>query len=237
MGTWGGRRAAGFVVAALVAGGLTGCGDHASGGLTTPTAPSAVQSSAGAGQTGSASSASGTPTSSTASGTAEKARIRAARDAGKPAEDLVWRLHTTPKSWTKLPKAADGKQKWFAKPGCYVTVWQLDGARSAKTSRGVLKTMAAATSADFPGKPKPAYRSRSTTKVTGFVVGLNEFSTVKMAQAIVDYGTARTEILAYRDDDMALTYISSCRTVASFKKVAASDFDGFRDALIAEFTY
>lgn len=223
--------------AALLVAPLAACNEHASSAVVTPTAASTDYATAEAVPTTTVAPDPRVATSSTADDAAEKARIRAAWHAGKPPKKLIWRVPNKPKSWTELPKTENGKRKWFVKPGCNVILWQLSGARSTKTSRGVLKLLADEHSEAFPGKPKPVYRSESTTMQLGLVAVTNDFSKVEMAESIVDYGKGRSELIAYRNDDLALAYIGSCRTVASFKKVSVSDFDPWLDTLAMEATY
>lgn len=244
--SWGGHQRPVVTVGAVVAGALgvsvAGCADHASSGLMTPTAiattPSASATSATPTTAVPTSAPSGVGTTSATANTAEKARIRAAWRAGKPAKDLIWRIPTDPPSWTKLPKEQDGLQQWHVKPGCYVRLWQLDGAggKNPMTARDVLEVTAEANSALFPGKPKPAYRNHSIIKTTAFVGHINDVGQVKMAAAYVDYGKARAQVVAYRDGDLALSYTSYCSTAKSFTKVSASDFNAWRGRL-AEETY
>lgn len=220
-------------VGVLLAASVTGCQDGASSTVTTPSATVAgTRTAEAAVPTASA------PAATTDDGS-EQTRVRASHDAHKAPIDLIWRLPKDPSTWTKLPKKQDGLQQWFVKPGCYVRLWQLDGAGGAHpmTNRDVLEKIAVDNSSLFPGHPKPAYRSRTTTKLNAFVAGLSDVGHVTMADSTVDYGKARARIIAYRDGDLALAYTGYCRTAADFTKVATSDFDPWLQDLAEESTY
>lgn len=221
-------------VVALVAALPTACNEHAAGGITTPPAPPAPSTPVPT----SALPSAAVSTSAAGDSTAEQQRIRAARDAGRPPKDLVWRIPVT-RTWTKLPKTENGKQEWHVKPGCRVRLWQLSGASDepTTTSKDVVDWTAKDNSASFPGKPKPVYRKRGTIMMISYVRGIDDVAKVRMTDAIVDYGPARAEVIGYRSGDLALSYTSYCRTAAAFTKVSASDFNAFRDGLGAEAAY
>jgi len=218
----------------LVAAAVAGCNDRSVVAVT----PGATASASGS------SRSVRTPVVPTVTQTgtdaAEHARIRAARDAHKPPKDLTWLAPPTPKSWTKVREQSDGWKQWHVTPGCNIDLWQFSKVHKdprAKNSRGLVTMTAENYSVVFPGKPKPVYRHRGTVKVVGFVTGIPDIRKVTMAEAIVDYGKARAEIIGYRDGDWAISYTSYCPTVASFKKVSASDFNAFRDKLAEQTTY
>ncbi|HWC21174.1 MAG TPA: hypothetical protein VG502_02630 [Flexivirga sp.] len=247
--TRGGRRAAGCVVAALVAGTLSGCNSGSpdvaapsaghSSGMTSaaPTSAASPTTSASTGSTPSSSSASGT--SSHSSGTPSQQELVAKIAAGAPPKDLTWRYPHPPAAWKKL-KTDPGTLQWQLKGRCVITLGQPAGLGTAKTpdSRGVLEHTAEQNSSAFPGKPAPKYHGRKSRMVTNFVDGLNGTSQVKMQESLVDYGKSiRSRMIAYRNGDFALTVTSLCATPELFATASKSDLDPFINKLQARTTY
>lgn len=245
MGRTGGRRAVGYVVAALAASALSGCNS----GSPDVSAPSTAQSSgtsaasnpSSTGSTTLSATSGAAPTSGTASSgaTLGQEELTAKIAAGAPPKNLTWRYPAPPKSWKRL-KTDRGTMQWQVNSRCVVTLGQPAGLGTAASpdSEDVLEHTAEQNATALPGKPEPTYHDRKSRMVANFVDGLNGTSEVKMQESLVDYGTSvRSRIVAYRAGDFALTAVSVCGTPRLFASASKSEMDPFINTLQARTTY
>lgn len=155
-----------------------------------------------------------------------QSQIEAAIVAGAPPKDLNWMLPKVPAAWKKL-STGTGTLQWQTRDGCGLMLDQPGGIGTGPTptSEGVLEHTAERNRAAFDGNPKPVYSNRTTRKLPNIVEGLHGTSLVTFQEATVDYGKARTQQLAYRNGDFALTFVGFCRDAKSFAVAKKADFE------------
>ncbi|WP_446665926.1 hypothetical protein [Flexivirga sp. B27] len=255
MRTRGGSRAAFVAAAGLLAVALAACDGGSSGGAVTSlgsgsdssgsgssgpsTSGTEAPDSSAAGRTAgtSTSGSASAPTSGSAS-TLSADEVQAKIVAGAPPKDLTWLHPKTPSSWQKLKTDGAGTLQWRVEDTCVVTLDQPAGlgTKRTPTSEQVLEHTAEQTASALSASA-PKYHDRKTRMVPNVIVGFNGSAKVQMAQSLVDYGKARSRIVAYRKGDFALTAQSICGDAKTFSSASKSEIDPFIDKLQARTRY
>lgn len=133
-----------------------------------------------------------------------------------------------PAHWKKL-SSETGTLEWKTREGCLLILDQPSGIGTdpTPTSEDFLKGNAERFSAAFDGKPKPTYGNRTTRKLPNTVPGLHGTSLVTFREATVDYGGIRSQQLAYRNGDFALSFDGFCNDPRTFEVAKNADFEPF----------